>query len=161
MQATSQPNLPKWLSTANQLVMALNRLGLVVGTQHILSIPGRKSGKLHSNPVSVLTVNGQRYIATVGETDWVKNARAAGWGLISRGRKKERIALAELPVEARGEILCEFPRQVRAGVQFFTMTLGLDNDPEDFAAAAPQCPVFRVDASGETAVVESQEEHRT
>jgi hypothetical protein len=25
------------------------------------------------------------------------------------------------------------------------MVLGLPNDPEAFAAAAPQCPVFRID----------------
>lgn len=142
---TYRPKFPSWLKLANRLVVALNRLGLTIGTQHILSIPGRKTGQLHSTPVSVLTVDGHRYIATVGETHWVKNARANRWGFISRGRKKERVALVELPVEARGEILREFPRQVRAGVQFFTMTLGMANDPEAFAAAAPQCPVFRVD----------------
>ncbi len=140
-----QPQLPKWLKPANRLIVALNRMGLALGTQYVLSIPGRKSGRLRSTPVSLLTVNGQRYIATVGETHWVKNARAAGWGFISRGRKRERVSLVELPIAARGEVLREFPRQVRAGVQFFTMTLGLANDPDAFAAAAPQCPVFRID----------------
>ena len=59
----------------------------------------RKTGKMCSTPVSVLKVNGQRYILTGLETGWVKNARAAGWGLLSYGRKKERVALIELPVE--------------------------------------------------------------
>ncbi len=142
----NRPKLPGWLKPVNRMVMALNRLGLAVGTQHILSIPGRKSGKLWSTPVSLLTVGGQRYICTVGETDWVKNARAAGWGYLARGRKRERVALIELPVEQRGRVLREFPIQVPHGVQFFQMTLGLAPDPEAFAAAAPQCPVFRVDS---------------
>jgi hypothetical protein len=142
----NRPKLPGWLKPVNRMVMALNRLGLAVGTQHILSIPGRKSGKLRSTPVSLLTVGGQRYICTVGETDWVKNARAAGWGYLARGRKRERVALIELPVEQRGRVLREFPIQVPHGVQFFQMTLGLSPDPEAFAAAAPQCPVFRVDS---------------
>src|SRR6266540_2378351 len=133
----NRPKLPGWLKPVNRMVMALNRLGLAVGTQHILSIPGRKSGKLRSTPVSLLTVGGQRYICTVGETDWVKNARAAGWGYLARGRKRERVALIELPVEQRGRVLREFPIQ---------MTLGVPPDPEAFAAAAPQCPVFRVDS---------------
>lgn len=137
--------LPWWLKPANRVIMALNRLGLALGTQHVLSIPGRKTGKLRSTPVSLLTVDGRRYIATVGETHWVKNARAAGWGFLSRGRKKERVALVELPVEERAPILRAFPQQVPHGVPFFQMALGLSNDPEAFAAAAPQCPVFRAD----------------
>jgi len=137
--------LPWWLKPANKIIMLLNRLGLPIGSQHILSIPGRKSGKLYSTPVSLLTVEGQRYICTVGETGWVKNARVSGWGLLARGRKQERVALAELPVAERAPILREFPRQVPHGVQFFELVLGIPNDPEAFAAAAPHCPVFRID----------------
>ena len=69
--------LPWWLKSVNRVVIALNRLGLAVGTQRMLSIPSRKTGKLRSTPVSLLTVNGQRYIVTGLETDWVKNARVA------------------------------------------------------------------------------------
>src|SRR5215510_13405040 len=95
---STEGKLPGWLKPVNRMVMALNRIGLAVGTQHILSIPGRKTGKLRSTPVSLLTVDGRRYIGTGLETNWVKNARAAGWGLLSRGRKRERVALVEVPV---------------------------------------------------------------
>jgi len=153
---SNKPELPWWLKPSNRVVMALNRLGLAIGTQHVLSIPGRKTGVLRSTPVSLLTVEGRRYIVTVGETDWVKNARAAGWGMLTRGRKQERVAMIELPVELRGPILREFPRQVPHGVQFFTLVLGLSNDPEAFAAAAPQCPVFRVEALVSDPLISSQ-----
>lgn len=143
---SNKPNLPRWLKPVNRVVSTLNRLGLPLGTQHILAIPGRKSGKLRSTPVSLLTVDGRRYIATVGETDWVKNARTSGWAVLTRGRRQECVALVELSPEERAPILREFPRQVPQGVPFFTMTLGLTNDPESFAAAAPRCPVFRIDA---------------
>ena len=86
---SKKPSLPRWLKYANRVVILLNRLGLSIGTMHILSIPGRKTGKMRSTPLSVLKVNGQRYILTGLETGWVKNARAAGWGLLSYGRKKE------------------------------------------------------------------------
>jgi hypothetical protein len=138
--------LPWWLKPANRIIIALYRLGWAFGTWYVLSIPGRKTGKLRSTPVSVLVVDGQRYIVTF-ETNWVKNARAAGWGFLTRGGKKERVALVELPVEERPAILREFPRQVPHGVQFFERVLGLSNDPEAFAAAAPRCPVFRVEAA--------------
>ena len=136
-QMSDKSKLPRWLKPVNCVIMALNRLGLTLGTQHIISIPGRKSGKLRSTPVSLLTINGQRYVVTGFETDWVKNARASGWGILSRGRKRERVLFMELPVEARAPILREFPVQVPHGVEFFERLLGLPNDPEAFAAAHP------------------------
>src|SRR5713101_7296161 len=69
--------LPVWLKPANRVVMALQRLGLAIGTMRVLSVPGRKSSKMRSTPVSPLTVNGQRYIiGGFAQGDWVKNARA-------------------------------------------------------------------------------------
>jgi hypothetical protein len=138
-------SFPWWLKPANRIVILLNRLGLSLGTMHILSIPGRKTGKMRSTPVSVLKVNGQRYILTGLETGWVKNARVAGWGLLSYGRKKERVALIELPVEERPPILREFPVQVPGGMPMFKRLLDLPGDPEAFAQAAPRCPVFRLE----------------
>lgn len=139
-------SFPWWLKPANRLIILLNRLGLSIGTMHILSIPGRKTGKMRSTPVSVLRVNGQRYILTALETGWVKNARAAGWGWLSYGRKKERVVLIELPVEERPPILREFPVQVPGGVFMFKRLLDLPADPEAFAQAAPRCPVFRLES---------------
>lgn len=142
---SNTPQLPWWLKPANRVIMALNRRGLALGTQHILTVVGRKTGKAYSTPVSLLTIDGTRYICTVGETGWVKNARAAKEGTLQRGRTTERVALIELPVAERGPILRAFPSQVPHGVPFFTQVLGLPNDPEAFAAAAPQCPVFRIE----------------
>lgn len=144
---SQKASFPWWLKPANRLIILLNRLGMSIGTMHILSIPGRKTGKMRSTPVSVLRVNGQRYILTGLETGWVKNARAAGWGLLSYGRKKERVALVELPVEERSPILREFPAQVPGGVAMFERLLDLPADPEAFAQAASRCPVFRLESS--------------
>jgi hypothetical protein len=143
---STHPTLPRWLKFANRLIIAFNRIGMSFGTWYILSIPGRTSGKMRSTPVSVLHVNGQRYIVTGFETQWVKNARKAGRGILARGRKKEPVALVELRVEDRPPILREFPRQVPHGVQYFERLLNLPVDPETLAAAAPRCPVFRLDS---------------
>ena len=137
--------IAKWLKFANRLIIAFNRLGMSFGTWYILSIPGRKTGKMRSTPVSVLHVNGQRYIVTGFETQWVKNARKVGQGTLARGRRSEQVVLIELPVEERSTILCEFPLQVPRGVPFFEKLLNLPGDPETLAAAAPRCPVFRLD----------------
>src|SRR5919202_959950 len=86
---------PTW-----NVVISLQRLGLAVGTMHLISVPGRKSGKLRTKPVSTLTVDGRRYIvAGLDQADWVKNVRVAGWGVLARGCKEERVTLVELPIE--------------------------------------------------------------
>jgi hypothetical protein len=143
---STNPTLPRWLKVANRLIIALNPLGIGFGTWYILSIPGRKTGKMRSTPVSVLHVNSQRYVVTGFETQWVKNARKVGMGMLARGRKKEQVVLVELPVEERPPILREFPRQVPRGVPFFEKLLNIPGDPETLAAAAPHCPVFRLDS---------------
>jgi hypothetical protein len=142
---STNPTLPKWLKFANRLIIAFNRLGMSFGTWYILSIPGRKTGKMRSTPVSVLHVNGQRYVVTGFETQWVKNARKVGRGFLARGRKQEQVVLVELPVEERPPILREFPRQVPRGVPFFEKLLNIPGDPEALAEAAVRCPVFRLD----------------
>lgn len=140
--------LPRWLRLANPVIVALQRLGLAIGTMRLLSVPGRRSGRLSTTPVSPLTVDGLRYIVAGHEgSDWVKNVRAAGWGILARGRKVEEVTLVELPVEERGPILRRFPSEVPHGVQFFRHLYGVSGDPEEFAALASRCPVFRVEGA--------------
>ena len=97
---SNNPTLPKWLRFANRAIIAFNRLGMSFGTWYILSIPDCKTGKMRSTPVSVLHVNGQRYVVTGFETQWVKNARKVGKGILAR---KELIlhAIAGSGVAAR------------------------------------------------------------
>jgi deazaflavin-dependent oxidoreductase (nitroreductase family) len=138
--------LPAWLKGFNRAVMALQRLGFVIGTMHVLSVPGRRSGEFRSTPVSLLTVEDQRYIvAGLDGADWVLNARAAGRGMLRRGRTEEHVSLLELPVEDRARILRAFPQLVPQGVPFFTRLYGVTADPEQFAGLAAMCPVFRVE----------------
>jgi deazaflavin-dependent oxidoreductase (nitroreductase family) len=138
--------LPPWLRGFNRVMVALQRLGLVVGSMHVLTVPGRRSGVLRSTPVSLLTVDDHRYIvAGLDDADWVLNVRAASRGILRRGRTEEHVSLIELTVEDRGPILREFPRLIPRGVQFFTRLYGVGAEPEAFATLAAACPVFRVE----------------
>jgi deazaflavin-dependent oxidoreductase (nitroreductase family) len=124
-----------------RLNVALLRRGLKVGSQHLLSVRGRRSGAERVTPVSLVTVEGNRYIvAAFAEADWVKNARAAGAGSLSRGREREAVRLIELPEADRGQVLRAFLRQVRGGVRFFDSA-----NPDEVVASAARYPVFRVD----------------
>ena len=142
--------LPRWLKPMNRVIVALQRRGLALGTMRVLSVPGRKSGELRTTPVSPLVVDGQRYVVGgSAQADWVKNARAAGWGVLAHGRTEERVRLVELPVEERAPILREFPKKVPGGIQFFRSMYALPKEkealPGAFATLAPRCAVFRVE----------------
>ena len=130
---------PAWMVRLN---VAFLRGGLKVGSQHLLSVRGRTSGVERVTPVSLVTVEGNRYIvAAFAEADWVKNVRAAGAGSLSRGRDQEAVGLVELPEGERGPVLRAFLTHVRGGVRFFDSA-----DPEKVVASAGSYPVFRVDA---------------
>ena len=136
--------VPQFLKPANRLVVAPQRAGLVIGPMRLLSVPGRESGRMRTTPVSPLTVGGQRYIVAVFEgARWVENAKAAGWGIISRGRKRERVDLVELPPEERVLVLREVPR----AAWFLRQRYGIFDDLEAFAALAQRCSVFRTSST--------------
>jgi len=141
------PSLPRWLGPVSRLNLLFLRLGFRIGTQHVLSLPGRKTGKIRSTPVSLVMLDGDRYIVSGESLSWVKNARAAGWGELLRGGRRERVKLTEIPAHERGPILRAFWHQVRGGRRFMAGLFGLPSDAsaDDFAAAAPRCPVFRIE----------------
>src|ERR687883_624180 len=114
-------SLPGWLKIANPIFMTLILLGVPIGTQHVLTVRGRKTGKRYSTPVSLVTLDGQRYICSFPWTGWVKNARLVREGELVRGRRAERVMLTELPPEERAPVLRAFPTQVPHGVQFFQL----------------------------------------
>ncbi len=151
MAPTSAHNLlPRWLKSANRLVMMLQRLGLPTGTIYVLTVPGRTSGNLRSTPVSALTVDNRQYIVGgMADMDWVRNVRAAGWGILASRRRRERVTLIELPPQERAPILHEFPRLVPGGVPFFRRLYSLPDDraalPDAFAGLADRATVFRVE----------------
>jgi len=133
--ATKPP--PAWMVRLNVAVL---RRGMRLGSQHLLSVRGRRSGGLRSTPISIATVDGTRYIvAAFEDAAWVQNVRAAGTGLLLRGGHEEEVRLDELPVDERAPILRAFLGQVRGGRRFF----GSD-DPEVVVGDADRYPVFRV-----------------
>lgn len=139
--------LPAWLSPVSRLNVLALRLGLRIGTQHVLTLPGRKTGRMRSIPVSLVTFDSGRYVVSGEGLDWVKNARASRWGELLRGGRRERVTLTELPLESRGPILRAFWHQVKGGRRFVARMFGLPAGAtaDDLQATAPRCPVFRID----------------
>jgi deazaflavin-dependent oxidoreductase (nitroreductase family) len=81
---TEQPYLrPPWF-----VARVMNPVLMLLGRKSTLAVTGRSSGKTRVVPVNVLDLDGNRYLVAVrGETEWVRNLRAAGEGeLRQRGR---------------------------------------------------------------------------
>lgn len=127
----------------NLLVRPLARMGLTGPRTYLLTVPGRTSGKLWSTPVSIVRMGEERWlVAPYGERSWVKNARAAGWVELRRGRRRERLGVEELGPEAALPVLREYYRRFRVTRPFFDVSL--DSPREAWLAEAPRHPVFRL-----------------
>ena len=132
-----------WRRGLNALVRPLARLGLAGPHTHLLTVPGRTTGTLWSTPVSIVRNGDERWlVAPYGERNWVKNARAAGWVELRRGRKRERLPVEELAREAAVPVLREYYRRFRVTRPFFDVSARLAD--EAWLAEAPRHPVFRL-----------------
>ncbi|WP_246257145.1 nitroreductase family deazaflavin-dependent oxidoreductase [Amycolatopsis anabasis] len=146
----TQPNKiapPRWLKPMNKVFVALQRLGFRLGGMYLLTVPGRKSGQPRTTPISLMNFEGGRYV--VGGfpgADWVRNARAAGTGTLSCGRRAEHVRLTELSEEDARPVLRAFPAEIPTGVSMMKDAgLVRTGSPEEFEALAGRCAVFRFD----------------
>ncbi len=70
----------------NPLVAFVTNIGFSLRRSRILAVRGRKSGQIRTTPVNLLEIGGARYlVAPRGETEWVRNLRAAGDADRARG----------------------------------------------------------------------------
>ena len=117
---------------ANPLAMRLNARGVAT-----LTLAGRRTGEARKVPVIPVEVGGSRYLVSpYGESDWVRNLRAAGQGELSRKGRSEAFHAVEIPAGQRGPVISRY-REVagRAVDSFFTKL----PDARDH-------PVFQIDS---------------
>jgi deazaflavin-dependent oxidoreductase (nitroreductase family) len=140
---------PWWLKPANKVFIRMSRLGLNFGGESpvVLTVPGRKSGREQSTPVTQMSVGGQEYVvAGFPGADWVANVRAAGEVTVARGRTTRRVRMVELSADDARPLLRVFPEEVPTGVAFMKRSgLVVDGRPEELEALAGRCAVFRLD----------------
>ena len=127
----------------NGVVAPLVRLGVGPRHTYLLSVPGRRSGRIYTTPVTLVERGGARWlVAPYGERSWVKNARAAGWVELRRGRHRERVRVEEVDPGERAPVLRAYIRRVPLTKRFFDARP--DAPVEAFAAEAGRHPVFRI-----------------
>jgi deazaflavin-dependent oxidoreductase (nitroreductase family) len=85
----------------------IGRLGRSPGGAQLLEVRGRTTGQVRATPVNPLAIAGTRYLmAPRGETQWVRNFRAAGEATLRVGDRREPIVLVrELPDAEKPPVL--------------------------------------------------------
>ncbi|CQD06263.1 deazaflavin-dependent nitroreductase family protein [Mycobacterium europaeum] len=141
----SQPRPPRYLKPMNRLMMAVQRLGIPTGPAMVLTVPGRKSGRPRKTPMTPFEFEGGRYVvAGYPGADWAANARAAGTGTLSRGRRSWAVRIVELSATEARPVLREFPAKVPVGVAFAKRSgMVRDGTADEFEALAGRLAVFR------------------
>ena len=121
-------------------------VGLGIGFKHnyLLEVRGRTSGKLHTNLIDLLEMNGKRYlVAPRGNTQWVRNAQAAGEVALKRGRFHQTFRVVPIVDGAKPPLLKAYLENFKAEVQrYFPIAAG--SDVEAFADIAGDYPVFEL-----------------
>jgi deazaflavin-dependent oxidoreductase (nitroreductase family) len=130
----------------NDTVGRLTRLGISVYGSRVLYVRGRKSGELRANPVNPLTVDGTRYlVAPRGNTQWVRNLRAAGVGELRIGRRVEPFRATEIDDDAKPAILRAYLKRWKWEVGVFFDGVDAKAPEERLRAMAPGYPIFRIE----------------
>ncbi len=141
----SDPRPPRYLKPMNKLMLAVQKLGIPTGPAMVLTVPGRKSGKPRSTPMTPFRLDGNLYVvAGYPGADWAANARAAGTGTLSRGRRRRPVRIVELTAAQARPVLRAFPVKVPVGVTFAKSSgMVVDGTPDEFEALAGRLAVFR------------------
>jgi deazaflavin-dependent oxidoreductase (nitroreductase family) len=138
---------PGWFTqhVFNPFVALLTRAGISVAGSRVLEVRGRKSGEPRRTPVNLLDHDGRRYlVAPRGNTQWVRNLRAAGEGRLLVGRRAEAFTCTEVPDDERPPILRAYLKRWKWEVGQFFGGVGPEAPDTELRRIAPDHPIFRI-----------------
>jgi deazaflavin-dependent oxidoreductase (nitroreductase family) len=144
MAKTSQA--PLFVRLGNVVTTTLLRAGVkLVGfgnyPMYLLTVRGRKSGQPRTVSIAIIERNGKRYLgAPFGAVDWVRNLRAAGEAILTRGRRSETVNAVELPAREAAQVLREEIKGGNPFARYFGVTA--ESSLEEFERATVSHPLF-------------------
>jgi deazaflavin-dependent oxidoreductase (nitroreductase family) len=150
IRSVGASHVPSFIPALNPLIRRLIGAGLPFGPNVLLTVRGRTSGLPRTFPVALIELDGRRFVQSpFGEVNWVRNLRAAGEAVVSKGRGHEEVVAVEVEPETGGPIL----RDALApylGSRLLAPVLGrffefrADSTIEDYVADARRHPMFEL-----------------
>ena len=138
---------PGWFTTHvfNRIVAGATRLGLSVYGSRVLEVKGRTSGEWRSTPVNLLRHEGADYlVAPRGQTQWVKNLRASGYGRLRVGNRTQPFTAVEVTGDEKPPLLRAYLKKWKFEVGAFFAGVGPDSSEDELRRIAPDHPAFRL-----------------
>jgi deazaflavin-dependent oxidoreductase (nitroreductase family) len=134
----------------NFVQRGLLALGISLNGTTLITVAGRKTGRPHSTPITMIELAGQRYIQSpFGNVNWVRNLRAAGKATLSWGRRHETVTVTELTPEQAAPVIKSLlgsaPKMIR---DYFEVTP--ESSLQEFIRDAPNHAVFAVHPASST-----------
>jgi deazaflavin-dependent oxidoreductase (nitroreductase family) len=143
--------VPFYTNLMNPIVKSMVRLGVPIGAPVILlTVHGRRTGRPHTTPVGLFERDGHRFLfATFGEVDWVRNLRATGEAIITRGRHREAVVAVELTPEEAAPIMKDvFASYLASSIRSSALRMGYDLKEgatmDDYLKEAKRHPGFEL-----------------
>ncbi len=134
---------------ANAVIRWLAELGISIAGTRALRVQGRKTGKQRGVVINLLTVDGVDYlVAPRGNTQWVRNVRAAGVVEVGPCWRRRRTRVTEMDDAAKPELLRAYLARWYRQVKDYVGGLTPDSSDEQLRAAAATIPVFRLAGMG-------------
>ena len=122
-----------------------------------LEVPGRRSGVIRRTTLVRVARDGGHYlVALAGESEWVRNVRAAGGRVVLGPRHRHAARLAEVPENERAPVIQAYLQRAgrrassRAVTNEARYYFGLSADPslEEIGRITKHYPVFRIVEDG-------------
>jgi F420H(2)-dependent quinone reductase len=129
----------------NEIVRGLAEIGVGMGGTRALRVRGRKTGKRRGVVINLLTVDGTDYVVSPrGNTQWARNAQAAGAVELGPRWRRDPIPIAEVADDAKPRLLKSYLDRWYWQVKGHVGGLTPQSSDTEMRAAAPSIPVFEV-----------------
>ncbi len=129
----------------NPQMALLGKAGISIVGSRTLAVKGRKSGQWRTTTVNLLVHDGHRYLVSPrGESQWVRNLRAAGTGELRLGRRTESFRGRELGDDEKVPVLRAYLRKWGMETGIFFGGIGPRSSDDAIRTVAPRHPAFEV-----------------
>jgi hypothetical protein len=138
-----EPNLVA--RAGNALIRWLAEAGISIAGTRALRVRGRKTGKRRGVVINLLTVDGRDYVVSPrGNTQWARNARAAGTVEMGPRWRSRSVRIAEVADDTKPQLLERYLDRWYWEVKGHVGGLTPQSSYDEMRAVAPSIPVFEL-----------------
>ena len=131
--------------TFNEVFRLLAEIGISVAGTVAIRVRGRKTGKRRGVVVNLLSVDGRDYLVSPrGNTQWVRNARAAGVIEMGPRWRGTDVPVSEVADDSKPELLKRYLDRWYWEVKGHVGGLTPESSDAEVSATAPSIPVLEL-----------------